>query len=108
MCRPGAHFRRDAYMKIDSAVQEQLDAFRGMERAVMPRFRNSVTPIGAYWSDHARQHATGTFFQVAERSFLVSAAHVFFDEKKQRAIPNLCVFDPVTEQDGKTRLQDVP
>ena len=79
-----------------------------MSRALWPYLHGSVTPIGMYAAgNNIWQHGTGTFFQVAEsRHFLVSAAHVFYEDG--RNIEGLCVFDAVIESDGTPRLQNVP
>jgi len=94
-------------VQFDAALPEHREAIQKMARALAPHFSNSVTPIGMSWGNGSsvQQHATGTFFQVGERYFLVSAAHAFY--ANGRLIGDLTVCNPVKAPDGRMRLEHV-
>jgi hypothetical protein len=76
-----------------------------MVAALQPICIAAVTPIGWYRGDTATQWATGTFFQVAERKFLVTAAHIWLHNGEEL---DLCAFELGERAPGETRMRDVP
>ncbi|MGD9721064.1 MAG: hypothetical protein AB7O59_03300 [Pirellulales bacterium] len=74
-------------------VQETLaeilddDQFLAYVRnSLLPTVWDCAIPIIAQHEGSLRQHGTATLFRVADRQFLVSAAHVFTQAKKANAI----------------------
>jgi hypothetical protein len=87
----------------DSVLAEMAEAFH-------PLFYDYISPIGVYNSDGiAYPFGTGTFFQVGDHKFIVTAAHVFEEAKKYGAgSGDLCAFDFGEAIEHGTKLIDVP
>src|SRR5687767_3876987 len=92
-------------MSTNRPPQHVLLTNQRMVDALRPFVMSSVTPIGRYVDGGILQHATGTFLQVANRQFLVTAAHIW---RLQERDLDLCVFVPDGREEHGIRMRDVP
>lgn len=79
-----------------------------MSEILTPMLTRSVTPIAAITPNGTFQWGTGTFFAVADESFLVTASHVFDTAEQQGVAQNLCFFDLGEVGDERAALRPVP
>jgi hypothetical protein len=88
-----------------AAVRPLLDK---MAFDLLTLLRESITPISALRGEQTVQLGTGTFFRVADESFLVSASHVWEEAGRYGFGKELCVFDPDrSTETGVTFLRPV-
>jgi hypothetical protein len=64
-----------------------------MSATLLPILQESVTPIAVIQGQRRMQWGTGTFFRVAEESFLVTASHVLDSAKQNKFENDLVVFN---------------
>jgi hypothetical protein len=79
-----------------------------MAAALSPVIRESVTPIAVIRGELTRQWGTGTFFRVADESFLVTACHVWDEATRCGFDHELFVFDLDGRVDEHVGLRPVP
>jgi hypothetical protein len=89
---------------ISPATQAILDR---MASQLHPMFRQSVTPISFIHHDQTIQLGTGTFFRIADESFLVTAAHVYDSAERQGFHEGLHVFDLTGHGEGAAQIRPV-
>lgn len=87
------------------AVRPLLDL---MARTLWPLFQRAVTPIAAIRGEQTVPFGTGTFFRVADESFLVTAAHVWEEAERLGFGQELFAFDPVESAGGLFTMNAVP
>jgi hypothetical protein len=69
--------------------------------------RDAVTPITIIHDTEDKQLGTGTFFQLADHFFLVTAAHVWDQATQRGAQGRLYVFNNLNRHEGEVDLQPV-
>src|SRR5262245_15216907 len=79
-----------------------------MAAVLRPVLRESVTPISVVRGDQTAQFGTGTFFRVADSSFVVTASHVWEEATRTGDASHLCVFGLDGRVEGGDRLRPVP
>jgi hypothetical protein len=88
-------------MQPDKALASARPLIERMTSTLMPILRESVTPIAVIKEERTIQWGTGTFFRVAEESFLVTASHVWDEAVRYKVEEDLFVFDVAgRRQDG--------
>jgi hypothetical protein len=76
--------------------------------ALMLVLRESVTPIAVIRGEQTIQWGTGTFFRVADESFLVTASHVWEQAVRQHVEKDLHIFDVAGRREEGFSLRPVP
>lgn len=79
-----------------------------MASTVWPVLRQSVTPITVIQGERTIQWGTGTFFRVAEDSFMVTACHVWDEAARCGFDHDLHVFDLDGHVQGDVQMRPVP
>src|SRR5689334_13305696 len=78
-----------------------------MSVTLFPILQQSVTPIAVIRGQTRTQWGTGTFFRVAEESFLVTASHVLETAKRHGFESGLHVFDLEGRVEDGVRMRPV-
>jgi hypothetical protein len=80
-------------MQPKATLEQVRPLLDKMVAALRPVLRESVTPIAVIQGERTLQWGTGTFFRVAEESFLVTACHVWDTAARHGFDHDLFMFD---------------
>jgi hypothetical protein len=95
-------------MQPNEAVVRSRPLVERMASTLWPVIRQSVSPITVIRDERSIQWGTGTFFRVAEDSFLVPAAHVWDAAVRQGFDGDLFIFDLGESMNAGSRARPVP
>lgn len=79
-----------------------------MAQTLFATIRRSVTPLAVILPDRTLQWGTGTYFRVADDSFVVTAAHLWTEAVKYGVQDSLHIFDVSGEHEQGVSIRPVP